>query len=250
MMSIHTVDDVHLVISQARSANRKSVIVTFTKDDALNCLAAVDLPQLYFDQLWIIKGHIANMVLIVVHKAIMDPTSNRRTLQKQLDWKDWLAAECIQLDNYDKQNMFEPPCTAPIDASIFFWVWLYSIKHNDNDFKKVRDACDGSTRGGQTMVHGAIYAPTPQQIDFRFQIALSELIGMYLWHVDVTNAFSEAEHTRQIYYIAIIECSDIGGQTSTLTFPFLPLRLFLSSRTSNAILKARTSGKFVSIRSL
>jgi hypothetical protein len=42
------------------------------------------------------------------------------------------------------------------------------------------------------MVHGAIYAPTPQQIDFRLQIALSALLGMYLWHADVTNVFAEA----------------------------------------------------------
>jgi hypothetical protein len=52
------------------------------------------------------RGNITNTVLAVVHKAITGPKSNHRTLQKQLDWKDWLAAEFIQLDNYAKQNMF------------------------------------------------------------------------------------------------------------------------------------------------
>jgi hypothetical protein len=66
------------------------------------------------------KRHIDNTVLVAVHKAITGPKFNRRTLQKQLDWNDWLAAEWIQLDNYDKQAMFGAPCTAPIDASVFY----------------------------------------------------------------------------------------------------------------------------------
>jgi hypothetical protein len=119
-------------------------------------------------------------MLAVMHKSITGPKFNRCTLQKQLDWKDWLTAEWIQLYNYAKQNMFGIPCTAPIDVSIFFWVWLYSIKPHENDRKKVRGVFDGSNRCGKTMVHGATYAPTPQQIDFSVQIALSAFLGMYL----------------------------------------------------------------------
>jgi hypothetical protein len=165
-MSVHTIAGVRVVISEARSAKRNSIVIAFTKDDAPNCLSAVGLSQLYFDQLRIMRGHIKNTVLTVFHKAIMGPKFNRRTLQKQLDWKDWLTAEWIQLDNYAKQNMFGTPCTAPIYASIFFWVWLYSIKPHNNDRKKVRGICDRSTHGGKTMVHGATYALTPQHIDF------------------------------------------------------------------------------------
>jgi hypothetical protein len=46
MMSVHTIADVRLVIAEARSADRKSIIVAFTKDDAPNFLSAVGLPQL------------------------------------------------------------------------------------------------------------------------------------------------------------------------------------------------------------
>jgi hypothetical protein len=48
--------------------------------------------------------------------------ANRRTLQKQLDWNNWLAAEWIQLEKYDKKAMFGAPCTAPVDASVFYWI--------------------------------------------------------------------------------------------------------------------------------
>jgi hypothetical protein len=173
----------------------------FTKDEAKNSLSAVGLPQLYFDQLRVMKAHIAHTVQAVVHKAITGPKFNRRSLQKQSDWPEWRDSEWIQLDNYDKQGMFGIPCTAPLDASIFFWVWLYSIKPHENNRKKVRGVCDGSTRGGQTMIHGATYAPTPQQIDFRIQIALATTLGMFLFHADVSNAFAEADRPKQMYYM-------------------------------------------------
>jgi hypothetical protein len=105
------------------------------------------------------------------------------------------------LDNYDKQGIVGIPCTAPLAASIFFWVWLYSIKPHENNRKKVRGVCDGSTRGGQTLIHGATYAPTPQQIDFRIQIALATTLGMFLFHADVLNAFAEADRPKQMYYM-------------------------------------------------
>jgi hypothetical protein len=109
MMSVHTVTDVCLVISEARLAQRTSIIIAFRKYDAPNCLSAVGLPQLYFDQLCIMCRHIYNTVLTVVHKSIKGPKFNHPTLQKQLDWKDWLAAEWIQMDNYAKKNMFRAP---------------------------------------------------------------------------------------------------------------------------------------------
>jgi hypothetical protein len=78
-MPVHTIVDVFLIISEAHSANKKSIIVVFIKDDAQNRLSAVGLPQLYFDQLRIMKGNIDITVLVVVHKAIMGPKFNHRT---------------------------------------------------------------------------------------------------------------------------------------------------------------------------
>jgi hypothetical protein len=51
------------------------------------------------------------------------------------------------------------------------------------------------------MVHGATNAPTPQQINFHLQIALSALLGMYIWQADVINAFAEAERPEHIYHM-------------------------------------------------
>jgi hypothetical protein len=166
------------------------------------------------------KAHIAHIVQAVVHKAITGPKFNRRSLQKQSDWPEWRYSEWIQLDNYDKQGMFSIPCTAPLDASIFFWVCLYSIKPHENNRKKVRDVCDGSTRGGQTMTHGATYAPTPQQIAFRIQIALATTLGMFLFHTDVSNAFAEADRPKQMYYM---DCDSVFREWCTNRHPDTPL---------------------------
>jgi hypothetical protein len=51
------------------------------------------------------------------------------------------------------------------------------------------------------MLTGATYAPTPQQIDSRIQMALAANLGMYVWHIDVSNAFAEAEHLKKMYYM-------------------------------------------------
>jgi hypothetical protein len=61
-MSIHTITDIGLVISEGRAAGCPSIVVLFTKDDAPNCLSTVGLPQLYFDQLRIMRRHIDNTV--------------------------------------------------------------------------------------------------------------------------------------------------------------------------------------------
>jgi hypothetical protein len=166
------------------------------------------------------RGHIDNTVMDVVHKAITGPKFNCRTLQKQLDWNDWLAAESIQLDNYDKKAMFGDPCTAPVDASVFYWILLYSIKPHDNNSKKVRGVCDGSTCGGKTMIHGATYAHTPQQIAFCLYIALAATLGMYLLHADVTNAFAEAECPEQMYYM---QCDRVFRDWWAERNPTIPL---------------------------
>jgi hypothetical protein len=75
-MSVYTIDNVRLIMSEARSANRKAVVVAFNKDDAPDFLSSVGLPQLYFDQLRITKGHITITVLAVVHNSITPPPSS------------------------------------------------------------------------------------------------------------------------------------------------------------------------------
>jgi hypothetical protein len=59
------------------------------------------------------------------------PSAHRLTqksLQIQSNWTEWLASECEQLNQYDKQGMFGHPCIPPPGAAIFHWVWIYKSK--------------------------------------------------------------------------------------------------------------------------
>jgi hypothetical protein len=241
-IAVHTISDVQQAISLARQAAKNSAIIVFTKDEAQNSVSAIGLPQLYVDQLRVMKAHIAHTVQEVVHKAISGPKINRRSHQKQADWPEWRDSEWVQLDKYDKQSMFGTPCTAPIDASIFFWVWLYSIKPHEKSRKKVRGVCDGSTRGGQTMIHGATYAPTPQHIGFRIQISIAKTLSMFLWHADVSNAFVEADRTKKCTRCIVTVFSGNGGLIDILIHPSLQMRLLPSTRTFKDIQKDHGSG--------
>jgi hypothetical protein len=85
---VHTIDFTLQEIAKARQLDNKNVVVSLIKDDAPNCLSEVGLPQLYFDQLWVMKRHISHTALAVIHNAITGPKFNHRHLQQQLNWKE------------------------------------------------------------------------------------------------------------------------------------------------------------------
>jgi hypothetical protein len=130
---VHTSVDALQAISNVRQLDNITVGFALTKDDAPYCLSAVSLPKLYSDQLQVINRHIFHAALEVVHKAATRPKVNRRHLQQQLNWDELQDAEWITIDNYQKKNLFGPPCTMPIDASMFFCVWLYIITPHENN---------------------------------------------------------------------------------------------------------------------
>jgi hypothetical protein len=72
-------------------------------------------------------------------------------------------------------------------------------------------------------------------------------MDMYIWHVDFTNAFAEADRPEKIYYM---RCTCVFQDWWVERHPGIslpPVRLFLSSRTSMVIMKARASRQFVAI---
>jgi hypothetical protein len=101
--------------------------------------------------------------------------------------------------------MFGTPTVPSPDSAIFYWVWVYVVKETENNRKKARAVCDGSTRGGAAKISGHTFAPTPAMIDLPLQeIALAAQRGLLLHHVDdSSNAFAEAECPEQMYYMRI-----------------------------------------------
>jgi hypothetical protein len=127
----------------------------------------------------------------------------RRKLLQQTDWPEWEQAEFKQLDAYYAQGMFGAPVSPDSDFAIFHWVWVYNVKPHENNRKKARAVCDGSTRGGSSVVHGHTFAPTPDMVDFRLMVALAALNGLKIYCADVSNAFAEAPRPEQQYYMHV-----------------------------------------------
>jgi hypothetical protein len=68
----------------------------------------------------------------------------RGRLLKQSDWNEWQDSEFLQLDQYNKQQMFGNPVAVEEDDAVFHLVWTYGIKTPDGR-KKAHCVCDGST---------------------------------------------------------------------------------------------------------
>jgi hypothetical protein len=68
----------------------------------------------------------------------------RGRLLKRTYWNEWQDLAFLQLDQYDKQQMFGNPIAVEEDDAVFHLVWTYGIKTLDGR-KKARCVCDGST---------------------------------------------------------------------------------------------------------
>jgi hypothetical protein len=160
-------------IRDARLLLAPNSVATFTFGEIVNTLNHAGLPQLYFDQMRDIQGHLNNIQRPTINQVIASsPCLTRRKLKQTPEWPEWLAAEHVQLDNYHAQDMFGTPNIPPPNSAVFYWVWVYSVKVHENNRKKAPAVCDGSTRGGTAHVSGHTFAPTPDMIELCMEIAL------------------------------------------------------------------------------
>ena len=196
---ITTIDAFQQIIATLRSQGVTVCQIRFTFDEIRNSLSGSGLPQLYFDQL----RDIRTITKSLHNTPALAHRLTRKGLQSQLDWPEWQASEFVQLDQYAQQNMFGTPCSPPPGASVFHWVWIYKVKEEDNNRKKARAVCDGSTRGGHAQINGHTYAPTPDMTELRLFFALATLENKLVYGADVSNAFAEADAPAQVYYMRV-----------------------------------------------
>jgi hypothetical protein len=202
--AVFTLQDICQAVAQARQLSLPTCVITFTFDDVVNTLSHAGLPQIYFDQLHVMQGHIDQAKFAAVnHININAPRLRRNNLLSSPTWPAWQDAEFLQLDNYHAQGMFGDPIIPPSASAIFHWVWIYSIKTQENNRKKARAVCDVSTRGGAAHGTGHTYAATPDMIDFLLQLAISALRGYTVYHSDVSNAFAEAGRPEQHNFMQV-----------------------------------------------
>ena len=102
---------------------------------------------------------------------------------------DWANSERKQLNQYEKQEMFDKPCPLPPGATALSFLWTYLVK--DDKTKKARCVCNGAPSKG-TVTLGPTYAGSLDQTGARIFWLATAMLNMKVYGADVSNAFAEA----------------------------------------------------------
>ena len=139
---ISKLSDIKRIIADTR--NRDNVVLQVIPLNPTDIHPETGVPQINFDQfLHLCKTHqeirnddttiqfddeVDNVTSISIHK-LDTPTLTRTKLMKQSDWKDWETSEFLQLDQYERQNMFGPPGPIPsMSVNVLPMIWVYLVK--------------------------------------------------------------------------------------------------------------------------
>ena len=138
---------------------------------------------------------------ITVHKLAKD-SYTRTQLQKRSDWKDWEQSEFLQLEQYQRQNMFGDPGPLPDDSndySVLPMIWVYIIKTDGR--KKARCVANGAPhlKGSITLAH--TYAACIDQSACRLFWAIAAMKCKLVYGSDAVNAFAEAPPPKSPLYL-------------------------------------------------
>lgn len=109
-----------------------------------------------------------NQEILTKHKALyltyIYLSTNDIKLLKRPDWKDWEASGKLQLDQYDRQKMFDKPGPIPssiINYSILQMIRVYIIKVDRR--KEARCVDNGAPHLKGTITSANTYAACLEQ---------------------------------------------------------------------------------------
>ena len=178
------------------------------------------LPQLNFDQfLHVAQIHQQDLLrdetihhigdddqpsnLTIVNK-LSPKTFTRKQLLQRSDWKEWEASEALQLDQYERQNMFSPPGPIPSDIndySILPMIWVYLIKVDGR--KKARCVANGAPHLKGTITLANTYAACLEQAACRLFWAIAAIKNKVVFGSDAVNAFAEAPPPKSPLFLKV-----------------------------------------------
>ena len=202
------------------SISTQQVTLCIIPPEPTNIHPETGLPQLNFDQ-FLHVAHIHQTTLrrdrIIHHVSeIDDPkditivnklspnTFTRKQLLQRPDWLDWEASECLQLDQYERQNMFGPPGPIPTDVikySILPMIWVYLIKVDGR--KKARCVANGAPHLKGTITLANTYAAYLEQAACRLFWAIAAIKNTLVFGSDAANAFAEAPPPKSPLFLKV-----------------------------------------------
>ena len=156
------------------------------------------VPQMYHEQLNVVACHLQDIKWdcqlqqqINGSGAILPSVAklNRHNLKQADDWTQWQAAKFKQLDQYEQQNTFGPPCELPPDANVLNLIWTYVFKEHENR-RKARCVCNAET-----------YTSTLEQSGSQIFWAVSALKNLIVIGADASNSFAKAPPPKAPLYV-------------------------------------------------
>jgi hypothetical protein len=131
------------------------------------------------------------------------PGSNwtRRRLRKLACWPKWKRAETIKLESMKKDDVYVPPCIAPIGAIVLRTVWTYYVKWDGT--LKSRSCCDGSVIKGCGIAYAQHCMACISQPSMSIFWAMNAIQGWIAIGADAINSFAQAEPPKEPTFVRI-----------------------------------------------
>ena len=222
--TIHSINDqliknVDDVIALFASVDTKMITLKVIPPNPTTVHDDTGLPQLNFDQFINVAAHhhdiIGENIKFVVdeemdehcHIQISKLVKNaltRTKLKQRPDWPKWEQSEFLQLDQYDRQNMFGPPGPIPTDVpypSILPMIWVYIIKVDGR--YKARCVANGAPHLKGSLTLAQTYAACLEQSGCRIFWSLCAAKNKTIYGADVANAFAEAPPPKSRLWLKI-----------------------------------------------
>ena len=208
---ISSLNDLKQAILHSKEAGDKSAILTFSTIERQAIHPVYGVPQIQHDQLNIIATHLQEIkedidtqrfingnddVVPIIHKL------TRKVLKNANDWPQWKAAEYKQLDQYEEQDTFGPPCELPPGANVLNLLWTYTFKEHEQR-RKARCVCNGSKNRRGCVTMAETFAHSLEQTGSRIFWAISALSNYVVVGADASNAFAEAPAPKAPLYVYI-----------------------------------------------
>ena len=151
----------------------------------------------------VVNEHDQPQSITVINK-LSAQNFTRKQLMNRKDWKDWEASEWLQLDQYQRQNMFSVPGPLPTDLqdySVFPMIWVYLIKTDGR--KKARCVANGAPYLKGTITLANTYATCLEQAACRLFWAIAAIKKKLVFGSDAANAFAEAPPPKSLLFLKV-----------------------------------------------
>ena len=200
-----------------KNSSSKSISLQIITPTPVDIHPDTGVPQINFDQFIHISEIHQEIILDKVYTAVQEEQDNpdhivvnrlsnntltRTKLQQQSDWDEWEKSEFLQLDQYQRQNMFGKPGPLPTDGTeynVLPMIWVYLVKTDGR--KKARCVANGAPhlKGSITLAH--TYAACIDQSACRLFWATAAIKCKLVFGSDAVNAFAEAPPPKSPLYL-------------------------------------------------